>query len=132
MHYTADNCMAQVLRALPGFQEQWDDHLAAGHGQPAGLLLDLVDLGAYANALLERPAQHGPELRTLFDLVEAMIVGGDTLVQSAMQGGLLESVLDPMTVDSRGLSTFAALLGPRSRAYVQHCLQVTGGRLPGL
>jgi hypothetical protein len=151
MHYTADNCMAELLRALPGFQAHWDDHLAACGNEPAGLLLDLVELAAYAHALLERHHQHAAELATLFGPAESMLDHGSAPVRAAVQGGFIEALLYPLadpladpsagpltrppapaaTGNARLLPVLAALLGPNGRAYARHWAAVVGAELPG-
>ena len=129
---TAATCMAEVLRSLPGFQDHWDDHLAARVGEPADLLLDMVELGAHANALLERSGPQADALHRLFALTERLLAEGDAQVRAAVQGGLLESLLHPLNAQAHWLPALAAGLGPQARAYAQQWCRLTGVVLPGV
>jgi len=130
MHYTADNCMAELLQALPEFQQQWDDHLAAHPGEAPDLVADLAELAAHAHVLLAR-GQHAT-LQQLLALAEQLLRDGDPQVQRAVCSGFLESLADPLTPGEPGLTQLLAALGPASRAYLRHWQGFSARVLPGL
>ncbi|OYU92754.1 MAG: hypothetical protein CFE45_22110 [Burkholderiales bacterium PBB5] len=127
---TETQCLATILDAVPGFQEQWDDHLAAHPGEPPDLAADLAELAAYAHALLAR--RQAGELHAVLAVAERLLRDGNPAVQEAVCGGFLESLAEPLAPDEPGLPLLLAALGPASRAYLQHWQRFSGRALPGL
>ena len=126
----AAQCMATVLQQVPGFHDQWDDHLAAHAGEPPDLEADLAELAAYAHVVMAR-AQTA-ELHRVLAVAELLLAEGSPAVQDALCSGFLESLADPLLPDEPGLPQMLAGLGPACRAYLQHWQRFSGRRLPGL
>ena len=124
--------MATVLRQLPGFQAQWDDHLAAHVGEPPDLVADLAELAAYAHMLMARGQPATAELHRVLAVAEQLLRDGSAALQHAVCGGFLESLAYPLLPDEPGLPALLAGLGPASRAYLQHWQAFSGVLLPGL
>ena len=133
MPESADHtCMATVLQELPGFQEQWDDHLAAHVGEPPDLVADLAELAAYTHVLMARGQTATAELHRVLAVAEQLLRDGSPALQDAVCSGFLESLADPLLPDESGLPAMLAGLGPASRAYLQHWQAFSGRLLPGL
>ncbi len=129
MKFTQDNWIQQVLEAVPGFHPIWEEHVDFWDGEPAGITNDMIELAAYANALIEEFKEQ--ELQVIFDLIESMIVEGTEEVKDAACTGFLESILNPITADSPFLELVNRLVGPHSRAYCKAWLEFSGNTLPG-
>lgn len=125
-----DDCMATVLQQVPGFQAQWDEHLAAHMGEPVDREADLAELAAYAHVLMARGL--AAELHRVLDVAEQLLRDGSPDVQAAVCSGFLESLADPLQPGEPGLPALLAGLGPASRAYLLHWQGFGGGVLPGL
>ena len=125
-----DHCMATVLQQVPGFQAQWDEHLAAHLGEPTDLVDDLAELAAYAHALMA--GGQDADLRSVLVVAEQLLHDGSAAVQDAVCSGFLESLADPLLPGEPGLARLLAGLGPASRAYLRHWQGFGGRRLPGL
>lgn len=126
----AAQCIATVLQQVPGFQDQWDDHLAAHASEPPDLEADLAELAAYAHALMARGQTAG--LHRVLDVAELLLDEGSAAVQDALCSGFLESLADPLLPDEPGLPQLLAGLGPACRAYLRHWQRFSARRLPGL
>ena len=122
--------MATVLQAVPGFQAQWDDHLAAHPGEPADLTLDLLELAAYGHMLLARRDE--AELPAVLAVLEHLLTHGDEAVVHGARSGVIEGLLHGLAADSPELALLASGLGPRSRAYAQQVLRSSGSALPAV
>lgn len=135
MRYTKQNVMNEVLAAVPGFRDRWDEHVDFWDGEPAGLTLDMIEFAAYTTSLLEehegneRPSD---ELVTIFDLVEDLLTDGDEAVRNAAAAGFLESVVNPVEADTPYLPVLVELLGSRSAEFCRSWLDFAGADLPGL
>ncbi len=127
---TDDRCMATALQQVPGFQDQWDDHVAAHVGEPTDRVADLAELAAYAHALMA--SGRDAELRSVLVVAEQLLREGSPAVQDAVCSGFPESLADPLLPGETGLAALLAGLGPTSRAYLQHWQGFSGRRLPGL
>ena len=125
-----DRCMATVLQQVPGFQDQWDEHLAAHVGEPTDPVADLAELAAYAHVLMARGQD--AELRCVLVVAEQLLRDGSPAVQDAVCSGFLESLADPLLPGEPGLAALLASLGPASRAYLRHWQGFGGRLLPGL
>ena len=125
-----DRCMPTVLQQLPGFQDQWDDHLAAHVGEPSDRAADLAELAAYAHVLMARG--QAAELQRVLVVAEQLLRDGSPAVQDAVCSGFLESLVDPLLPGEPGLPELLAGLGPASRAYLRHWQAFSGAVLPGL
>ena len=122
--------MAAALLQLPGFQEQWDDHLAAHTGEPPDRVADLAELAAYAHVLMVR--DQVAELHRVLAVAEQLLRDGSPALQDAVCSGFLESLAHPLLPGEPGLPALLAGLGPASRAYLQHWQAFSGQRLAGL
>ncbi|MCX6219080.1 hypothetical protein [Spirosoma sp.] len=130
MAYTQENCMDEVLKAVPGFQERWQEHVDYWEGEPAGLVLDMIELAAYTNEQLENKENN--DLEAIFQLMENMLNTGSDEVKNAVATGFLESVINPVTADTEYLPLLTTLLGEKSRAYCREWLSFSGAQLPDL
>ncbi|HEY9832053.1 MAG TPA: hypothetical protein V6D26_15820 [Stenomitos sp.] len=122
--------MEEVLKAIPGFRESWQEHLDYWEGQPAGLVMDMIELATYVNNQLSNQENH--DLENIFRLMETMLNEGTEEVKDAVATGFLESVINPVTKDTEYLPLLVSLLGEKSRAYCQEWLKFSGGELPNL
>ena len=130
MKYTEDNCMDEVLKRVPGFQNAWQEHLDFWEGEKAGLILDMIELASYTQNLLESGSE--VELSTIFTLIEEMMRDGSEKVKGAVSTGFLESIVNAVSEDSPYLPLLVRLLGEKSRAYCAEWLAFSGDELPGI
>lgn len=129
MKYSTENWTTLLLEKVPGFQQVWEEHLEYWDGEPAGITNDMIELAAYANALIAENKEQ--ELQVIFDLIESMIVDGKDELKDAACTGFLESILNPITAESPEIGLLNRLVGPHSRAYCKAWLRFSGNDLPG-
>jgi len=122
--------MDEVLKAISGFRERWQEHLDYWEGKSAGLVLDMIELAAYTNDQLSK--NENKDLANIFGLMETMLNEGTQEVKNAVATGFLESVINPVTKDTEYLPLLITLLGEKSRAYCQEWIKFSGGELPNL
>ncbi len=130
MKYTEEDCMDEVLKRVPGFQNTWQAHQEFWEGEKAGLILDMIELASYTQTILESGSEQ--ELSTIFNLIEEMLREGSDKVKGAVTTGFLESIVNPVTAETPYLPLLTRLLGEDSRAYCAEWLKFSGGDLPGI
>ena len=130
MKYTEEDCMDEVLKRVPGFQNTWQEHQEFWDGEKAGLVLDMIELASYTQTLLESGSER--ELSTIFQLIEEMLLDGSEKVKGAVITGFLETIVNAVEEESPYLPLLARLLGEKSKAYCAEWLTFSGGDLPGI
>lgn len=129
MQYTEENCISEVLKEVPGFQLQWDEHQDFWDGEPAGLIVDMIEFASYTKGLLENNQEN--ELEKIFIMIEKMLSEGSEQVKDAVATGFLESTINPVVKDTVYLPLLARLLGKESKKYCIEWLKFSGAELPG-
>lgn len=124
MKYTKENCINEILSLIPGFKYVWEEHLDDWGGEPAGIILDMIEFATYTNSLLEKKEKS--EAETIFNLVETIILKGSDEIINAVYTGFLESVINPVTKETEYLPLLKEILGEKSREYCDKWLNFTG------
>ena len=121
-----DEFIGAVLQIAPGVGEQLE---ADGDGVEPDLEIPVVWMAFVGRALSATLDQLSvPQQRAVFDVIERHLAGGSQLMKDAVATGLLEALASEVSSGRLSGPRLAALLGPRSRAYIDAWDQFTLGR----
>ena len=102
----------RLLAACPGFQQQWDEHVAYWQGEPAGVYNDISEFVTY---LIEAHKNGQFEcVRAAFDTLERFLVDGDAETKEYAVVGFVESVQNHASAEAFPPEVFLPLLKPQS------------------
>jgi len=122
--------MKVLLERFPGFSERWQAHLEYWAGEEAGLCNDVSEFGRYIRDLVA--CGETQALPAIFNLLEQLLVEGDSDVQDAVATCCLENLLNYFSAGAIPAESLVHLVGPQSRAYCQAWDEFTGVQTPGL
>ena len=113
----ADEMMNLILRTVPAFHASWQAHLDYWEGDAAGLCNDMQVFGEYVIKALQESSPL--DLSMVFNLIERLLVEGDTAVKDAAATCFLENLLNSAAAGQIDVHLFAPYVGKESRKYCE-------------
>lgn len=110
---TKNDVMPALLKACPGFEPAWAEHLKWWGDGKRGIYNDSAELATYLVLSYERGDTS--EFKALFDTIERILRDGDEEARGTAAVGVLESVQVQASHYAFGPSVFLEWLGPLSR-----------------
>ncbi len=102
-----------LIEALPDAQSDWKEHQREWDGEDA----PYSGMAVFARHLVELSEQRKTaEFSEAFELIERLIVEGDSDVRDIVVLGLIESLQNIASWTEGGAEVFVPCLGPNSRA----------------
>jgi hypothetical protein len=110
---SSSDAITLLLRACPGIDRQWQEHLDDWGNEERG---DYNDISIVVHYLVDCYKQEQTDFfPELFNLVERCINEGDNQTRDLMIIGLLEGIQNVASWQSFGNGVFVQWLGPKSR-----------------
>ena len=113
----ASEMMTVILQTVPAFQTNWQAHLDYWDGDEAGLCNDMQ---AFAEYVIKHLQESGLlDLAMVFNLIERLLIEGDTAVKDAAATCFLENLLNSAAARDIDAHVFAPYVGRESRKYCE-------------
>jgi hypothetical protein len=133
LRITRKQVMPLLMKAAPGFEESWREHLKWWDGEERG---DFNDIAEFAHYLVRSyAAGELSELPAVFATVERILQGGTDSAKELVATGLLEDIQTIASHESFGADAFVKWLGPLSSeawSEIDRLWRAGGGSLPGV
>ena len=130
MQITSENCIEYLLHTFPGFQEEWNRHLAFWEGEKPGLCMDISAFATYVERVIQE--DDSLQLHNIFEVVELCMCSDDEELKTAFTTCFLENLLNCFSSGKIDASVFVPLLGEKSRQYCRAWNDFTGVKTPGI
>jgi hypothetical protein len=127
----SEECMDLILKKFPGFKAAWQEHLNWWGGDISGLSNDMSAFSDYALSLL-KSNKHDQEIKHIFIFIEQLVADGDQAVRDAAATCFLENLINATSWGRISASSFAHLLGTKSKNYCKAWDEFTGVKTEGL
>ncbi|HEX9061059.1 MAG TPA: hypothetical protein VF941_12840 [Clostridia bacterium] len=125
-----DNVMTLLVDACPSFKNKWEEHLQDIWDRTSETILytDFSELARHLSSLVEN--NHFEEFPAIFEIVEQLVIEGDSFVQEAVVVGLIEDFQNNLLSKRYELSLIDRFLKTETKKYWVKVIQFWNGEIP--
>lgn len=126
-----EQCIRLILEKFPDFKEMWQEHLDWWGEDTPGFSNDMAVFSEYTIKVLQKEHKI-PELKVIFQFIEALMHEGTGTVKDAAATCFLENLINATSWGTVSPSSFVHLLGKESIKYCKAWDEFTGVKTKGL